>query len=93
MTETVKIDPVARLEGHYAVKVEVDNGIVVGAKASGTLLRGIQFVESVSQNIKLLQHVHLMRRSELTLQETEFSLEILSKEQQPYFLMSHIFLF
>jgi hydrogenase large subunit len=44
MTETVTIDPVARLEGHYAVKVEVDNGVVVDAKASGTLFRGIETI-------------------------------------------------
>jgi len=44
MTETVKIDPVARLEGHYAVKVEVDNGIVVDARTTGTLFRGIETI-------------------------------------------------
>jgi len=44
MTETIAIDPVVRLEGHYSVKVDVDGGKVVDARSTGTLFRGIETI-------------------------------------------------
>jgi hydrogenase large subunit len=38
------IDPVTRLEGHLKIEVEVDDGYVVDAKATGTLFRGFESI-------------------------------------------------
>lgn len=40
---TLKIvDPVSRIEGHMKLEVEIDQGVVTDAKASGTLFRGFE---------------------------------------------------
>jgi len=41
---TIVIDPVTRIEGHLKVEIALDNGIVVDAKSSGTLFRGIELI-------------------------------------------------
>jgi hydrogenase large subunit len=38
------IDPVTRLEGHLKIEVEVDNGYVIDAKATGALFRGFESI-------------------------------------------------
>ncbi len=44
MTETISIDPVTRLEGHYAVKVELQDGRVSSAHSSGEMFRGFETI-------------------------------------------------
>lgn len=44
MTDTILIDPVTRLEGHYAVKVEVQQGRVSSAHSSGEMFRGFETI-------------------------------------------------
>lgn len=44
MTDTISIDPVTRLEGHYAVKVEVQQGRVSSAHSSGEMFRGFETI-------------------------------------------------
>ncbi|MFQ6090699.1 MAG: nickel-dependent hydrogenase large subunit, partial [Candidatus Bipolaricaulia bacterium] len=44
MSQTIKIDPVTRIEGHLKIEVEVDNGQVTNAKSIGTLFRGIEII-------------------------------------------------
>ena len=41
---TITIDPVTRLEGHLKIKVNVENGKVVDAWATGTLFRGFETI-------------------------------------------------
>ena len=38
------IDPVTRIEGHLAVEVEVEGGVVVNAKSMGMLFRGLELI-------------------------------------------------
>ena len=38
------IDPVTRIEGHLRIELEVDNGVVTDAWASGTLFRGLEII-------------------------------------------------
>jgi Ni,Fe-hydrogenase I large subunit len=42
MSSTVKIDPVTRIEGHLAVRVEVEGGRVVKAFCAGEMFRGFE---------------------------------------------------
>lgn len=42
MSKTITIDPVTRLEGHLAVKVEMENGLVTQAYSSGEMFRGFE---------------------------------------------------
>lgn len=44
MAQTIKIDPVTRIEGHLAVEVEVEGGVVVNAKSKGMLFRGFELI-------------------------------------------------
>lgn len=44
MTQKIIVDPVTRIEGHLKIEVELDNGRVVDAKASGTLFRGFEMI-------------------------------------------------
>jgi hydrogenase large subunit len=44
MATTITIDPVTRLEGHLKVEVEIENGAVTEAYASGTLFRGFETI-------------------------------------------------
>lgn len=39
---TITIDPMTRIEGHLAIEVEVDGGVVTNAKSSGTMFRGFE---------------------------------------------------
>jgi hydrogenase large subunit len=38
----IVIDPVTRIEGHLRMEVEIENGVVVDAKAVGTMYRGLE---------------------------------------------------
>ncbi|MFH2144654.1 MAG: nickel-dependent hydrogenase large subunit [Candidatus Omnitrophota bacterium] len=42
--QTISIDPVTRIEGHLKIEVDIDNGVVVDARSSGTLWRGIEVI-------------------------------------------------
>jgi hydrogenase large subunit len=42
MATIVTLDPVTRLEGHLKVDVAIEGGVVVEARASGTLFRGFE---------------------------------------------------
>jgi ferredoxin hydrogenase large subunit/hydrogenase large subunit len=41
---TVVIDPVTRIEGHLAVRTEVDSGRVTAAYMSGEMFRGFEVI-------------------------------------------------
>jgi len=41
---TITIDPVTRIEGHLAVRVEQENGLTTQARCSGTLFRGLEII-------------------------------------------------
>ena len=43
-TGVAVIDPVTRLEGHLKIEVDVEDGYVIDAKASGTLFRGFESI-------------------------------------------------
>jgi hydrogenase large subunit len=43
-TQTIRLDPITRIEGHLAVETLVDSGIVKEAKVSGTLFRGLETI-------------------------------------------------
>lgn len=40
--ETIRIDPVTRIEGHLRIEALVDGGEVKDARCSGTLFRGFE---------------------------------------------------
>jgi hydrogenase large subunit len=44
MATVIAIDPVTRLEGHLAIEVAVDGGVVTEAYATGTLFRGFEAI-------------------------------------------------
>lgn len=44
MAQKILVDPVTRIEGHLGIEVEVENGKVIDAKASGTLFRGLEMI-------------------------------------------------
>lgn len=39
MAQTIKIDPITRIEGHLGVEVEIEGGVVVNAKSMGMMFR------------------------------------------------------
>ncbi len=41
---TIVIDPVTRIEGHLKIEATVDDGVVVEARSTGTLFRGIELI-------------------------------------------------
>ena len=41
---TITIDPVTRIEGHLAVRVEQEDGLMTQARCSGTLFRGLEII-------------------------------------------------
>ncbi len=44
MAEKILIDPITRIEGHLAVEVEVEGGVVTDAKSMGMLFRGLEII-------------------------------------------------
>lgn len=44
MPQTVTIDPISRIEGHLAIHLEVENGVVLGARSSGEMFRGFEVI-------------------------------------------------
>ncbi len=41
---TITIDPLTRIEGHLAIEVEVEGGVVIDARSSGTMFRGFEII-------------------------------------------------
>jgi Ni,Fe-hydrogenase I large subunit len=44
MPQTVTIDPITRIEGHLAIRVEVENNRVVKAYSTGEMFRGFEMI-------------------------------------------------
>jgi len=44
MANRIVIDPITRIEGHLRIEVEVQNGRVVDAYSSGTMVRGFELI-------------------------------------------------
>jgi len=44
MSERIVIDPITRIEGHLRIEAEIENGIIMDAFSSGTMVRGIETV-------------------------------------------------
>lgn len=44
MAKTLTIDPITRVEGHLAIRVEVEGGRVAAAYSSGEMFRGIEMI-------------------------------------------------
>ncbi|MCS7008762.1 MAG: nickel-dependent hydrogenase large subunit, partial [Chthoniobacterales bacterium] len=42
MSKILDIDPVTRIEGHLAVRVQIENGVVTDAFCSGEMFRGFE---------------------------------------------------
>ncbi|MDH3215075.1 MAG: nickel-dependent hydrogenase large subunit [Candidatus Krumholzibacteria bacterium] len=44
MAKRIVVDPITRIEGHLRVEAEVDNGKIVDAYSSGTMVRGFEII-------------------------------------------------
>jgi hydrogenase large subunit len=44
MAQTIKIDPITRIEGHLGIEVQVEGGVVVDAKSMGMMFRGLELI-------------------------------------------------
>ncbi len=44
MSTKIKIDPITRIEGHLAIEVIIEDGVVKEAKSAGTLFRGFEII-------------------------------------------------
>ena len=44
MSNRIVVDPITRIEGHLRIEVEVQNGKVVDAYSSGTMVRGFELI-------------------------------------------------
>ena len=44
MANRIVVDPVTRIEGHLRIEVEVQDGKVVDAYSSGTMVRGFELI-------------------------------------------------
>lgn len=44
MAQRIVVDPMTRIEGHLAIEVEVDNGVVKNAWSKGMLFRGFEII-------------------------------------------------
>ena len=44
MAQRIVIDPITRIEGHLRIEVEIQDGIVVDAFSSGTMVRGLEII-------------------------------------------------
>jgi len=44
MASTIVIDPITRIEGHLKVEADVDGGVIVEARSTGTLFRGLELI-------------------------------------------------
>ena len=44
MAKTVRIDPISRIEGHLAIRVEIENNKVIDAFSSGEMFRGFETI-------------------------------------------------
>ena len=42
MSERIVVDPITRIEGHLRVEADIQNGKIVDAFSSGTMVRGIE---------------------------------------------------
>jgi len=50
MPGTVTIDPITRIEGHLAIRIEIDSNRVVNAFRSGEMFRGFGSLGSDQAN-------------------------------------------
>lgn len=44
MSDTIRLDPLTRIEGHLAVETEVHNGTVQAARVAGEMFRGFEMI-------------------------------------------------
>ncbi len=44
MAQKILVDPITRIEGHLAVEVTVDGGVVTDARSMGMLFRGFELI-------------------------------------------------
>lgn len=44
MAQKILIDPITRIEGHLAIEVEVEGGVVTDAKSMGMMFRGFELI-------------------------------------------------
>jgi hydrogenase large subunit len=44
MAQRIVVDPVTRIEGHLRIEAEIQNGIIVDAFSSGTMVRGLEII-------------------------------------------------
>jgi len=44
MAQRIIVDPVTRIEGHLRIEAEINNGIIVDAFSSGTMVRGLEII-------------------------------------------------
>ena len=44
MTKTINIDPITRIEGHLAIRIEVESNSIVKAYSSGEMFRGFETI-------------------------------------------------
>ena len=44
MAERIVVDPITRIEGHLRIEAETDQGRIVQASSSGTMVRGIEII-------------------------------------------------
>jgi ferredoxin hydrogenase large subunit/hydrogenase large subunit len=59
MSKTIELSPVTRIEGHLAIKVEVEDGKVVSARVAGEMFRGF---EKILQGRDPLDAQHITQR-------------------------------
>ncbi|WP_027414715.1 nickel-dependent hydrogenase large subunit [Aneurinibacillus terranovensis] len=44
MSKRIVVDPITRIEGHLRIEAEMDQGKIIGAYSSGTMVRGLELV-------------------------------------------------
>ncbi len=44
MTKRIVVDPITRIEGHLRIEAEIQNGKIVDAYSSGTMVRGLELI-------------------------------------------------
>ena len=44
MAQRIVVDPVTRIEGHLRIEAEIQDGVIVDAFSSGTMVRGIEII-------------------------------------------------
>jgi hydrogenase large subunit len=44
MSRRIVVDPITRIEGHLRIEVEIQDGKIVDAYSSGTMVRGFELI-------------------------------------------------